>query len=139
MQRSITLTLGFAVAILFASFTGRASAQDGPDLGELVELAIKHGDAHTLEKLFGNRVELSVLGSRKSYSRAQAKYVLEELFSNWNVQSYRRLSESRNRRSWFIESQVEMQRSSAQFRVFCRMRNTGGRWLIKELWITEKR
>lgn len=116
-----------------------AQGQERPDLSDRIERAIMRGDADALEKLFGRRVELSLLGSRKSYSRAQAKFVLEDLFSNWNPVQYRILSESRNRQSWFLESQIDMRRRSVKYRVFCRMRRVEGRWVIKELWFTEKR
>lgn len=86
----ILLTL---VSFFAMSFSEKNELVSINDVGNDIAESIKKGDAAGLAKWFGSTVELSVLGKKGSYSKAQAELLVKDFFELYPPESFAVTSE----------------------------------------------
>lgn len=98
-----------------------SSAQDTLDVDALI-YSIAEGDEETLLGFVGQRVELALLGQRRRYTRAQAKYVMDGFFRLYPPESFAVDHSLSQQDEWWLTGRYVVRFNAEQMRVYLRFR-----------------
>lgn len=98
-----------------------STAQDTLDVDALI-YSIAEGDEESLLEFVGQRVELALLGQRRRYTRAQAKYVLDDFFRRFPPESFSVDHSLSQQDEWWLTGRYVVRFNAEQMRVYLRFR-----------------
>lgn len=99
-----------------------------------VEKALADGKAEALTEHFAERIELTVPGSSKLYSRAQATYVLAELVRRLPPGRVALQAPSASSGQWLAQGTYLAADATDALRLYVRLRaDASGTWFVREL------
>jgi hypothetical protein len=102
----------------------------------VVETALREGDARALAGHFASRVEVTVPGSSKLYSSAQATYVLADLTRRLPALHVALQAPSTSGVQWIAQGSYLAEDAHDAFRIYVRLReDADGVWRVRELRI----
>jgi len=119
--------------LFFAPFTVLASqGTNNPGL-EAITKAIGSGDVESLAKYFDESLDVSILDSEKSYSKAQATEVVKSFFTSNKPRTFNAVHNGTSRGSSDQYCIGNLAASNGNFRVYIYLKMTGTTATIKEL------
>jgi len=142
-QMILLKTFSFRVLVcllLAACTTGRrnVSAQQTSDVLDRISEIIRTEDARALTEWASNPVEIAVFGPSKTYSVAQATFVLEKFFDSVDILSFSVEEYTRSERGLFVEGSIEAHDSQYPLRVYLRMQQSVDGWILREVIFERK-
>ncbi len=136
LRRLPCLAAPVLLLLLMGSVPTVAYAQDnGAALLERIGVAMEAGDVSRLLGQTADRVEISLFGERRRYSRAQALYVMQDFFKGYAPERFTYDERSQSGQGWFAEGRLHYRRSEQPLRVYIRLQQRGGRWELRELMV----
>jgi len=134
------LQLGLLVLLLLTAGQRTVRAQD-PDIDAVlteVRGAISRGDLPVLLDHAADRVEIALFGESKRYSKAQARYVLQDFFNTYRPRRFVFRDHSQTDRGWFAEGEFWYGRADRPLRLYVLLRLRDHRWELREIIIEER-
>lgn len=112
---------------------GSASGQETVDeVMNKLEAAIAEGKVDPIIRLAGSRLDVSILGEGRNYSRSQAEFVLAQFFSTHRASSFRFTASSEAGKGKFVEGLYYSHESRRPFRIYVRLSKKGDDWELRE-------
>lgn len=124
-----TYLLSFLILFTFASFTNFQLSFDP------VVNALKSGNADELAKYFDSSVEITLPEKSNSYSKSQAKAVLQDFFKSIHIKNFEVIHQSENANSMYCIGNLIT--DSVSYRTTIFMKQKGEQQLIQELRFEE--
>ena len=119
---SLKWLLWWSLPVLVAHFgTLPVTAQDSLNVDELI-YSLAHGDEEALLAFAGQRVELALLGQRRRYTRAQAKYVLDDFFRRYPPETFAVDHSLSQQNEWWLVGRYVVRFNAERMRVYLRFR-----------------
>lgn len=111
--------------------------QTGPQAA--IERAFRTGDAQALLEDAAERIEIMFFGQGMLYSRAQARYVMQDFFRQYPPVQFRMQHASTTGGSWFGTGTYAYERGERPLQVYVRLKRQGrDRWEVREIRIEER-
>ena len=128
--KKISFALFIISGFLFASLNTSAQIPD-----EII-LSLQTGNAKVLSGYFNDNVELVVLDNDNVYSKAQAKQIVSNFFSNFTPESFNVIHQGGKEESKYVIGNLKTNNGS--FRIYFLLKNNGGKDYIHQLRIEKK-
>ena len=126
--------------LLLVAIPSVATAQDSAEqLMDRIELAVRDADVDGIISAAAGRIDVSIFGEGKNYSRAQAEFVLSEFFGSHNPTSFRFTATSKTTNGRFAEGLFYSAESRRPFRVYVRLQRRSGNWEVREFVVEQRR
>lgn len=110
----------------------RAQTADPPGVAGLLE-AVEEGRAEDILAFAGDRLEIGLFAATRTYSRSQARFVLESFFRENPPASVTLERSAGTDVGWFASARVAVVRAEQPLRLYIRLRRQGDRWLLREI------
>lgn len=131
-----------AVALLLLGLASPATAQDttgtAPNALEHLQAAFVAGDADALLEGAADRVEITLLGQSRLYSRAQAMYVMRDFFREYAPERFVLVSENQAEGSWIADAQYGYRGAEQILQIYLRLRQLADGWELREIRIAQR-
>ena len=128
--KKISFALFIISGFLFTSLNTSAQIPD-----EII-LSLQTGNAKVLSGYFNDNVELVVLDNDNVYSKAQAKQIVSNFFSNFTPESFNVIHQGGKEESKYVIGNLKTNNGS--FRIYFLLKNNGGKDYIHQLRIEKK-
>lgn len=118
----VTCALRLSLTILLAAvWVVPSAAQDTLDVDALI-YSLAEGDEETLLAFAGERIELALLGQRRRYTLAQAKYVLKDFFRRYPPEAFVVGHSLSQQDEWWLTGDYLIRYNGERMRVYLRFR-----------------
>lgn len=111
-----------------------AQPRTSSPLGGL-EWAFSHADVDSIASLSASRIEISVLGKSRLYSRTQSRYVLKEFFDQYPPVRVSFSDPSTTEKGIFAAGTYRFASNREPLRLYVRLRRDGSSWALREIVI----
>lgn len=118
---------------LFASPTAK---QEAPDALNALVKAFEDGDAESVMRHSGQRLDVSLFGMSKLFSRSQAGYVLRDFFKEHRPERLHVTDTSGSAGNWFAAGRYWYGGGDAPLAVYFRLRFGEDEWELREVRIS---
>jgi hypothetical protein len=100
---------------------------------ERIAEAFRDGDAERLLTPAAERIEASILGMQTYYSRAQALFVLQDFFKNFEPRKFAFGDVSRAEDDFFATGQYWYGQAERPLQVYVRLTRRDDAWVLQEI------
>lgn len=128
--KKITFTVFIISGFLFASFNSGAQIPDG------IILSLQTGNSKVLSGYFNQNVELVVIDNDNVYSKAQAKQIVSNFFSNFTPESFSIIHHGGKEGAKYVIGNLKT--NNGNFRVYFLLKKKNGKDYIHQLRIEKK-
>ena len=136
MKLQTVFTRGLLVMIgMFAYFLSTAQSDD---INKLVTTALNTANTQELVKYFNSMVDLGIPGSEDTYSKTQAKRIIDDFFIKNPVKSYK-ISKTGTSNDGSQFSIGKLEAGNKQFRVYYLVKKVFDKPLIHQFQIQEEK
>ena len=138
-DRSRTMTRHSVLIALVIFTTIPASRAQDSRPGVLTDLthAIAAGDAASVLSFAGSRLDIGIFGTRRTYSRSQASFVLKRFFSENPPEAVELERATGTADGWYASVRYRAGRQTKPIRMYMRLRRERGAWRLRELVVRE--
>lgn len=129
------------MVLLLGGVAAPSAAQDStaaPDALVRLQAAFVAGDADALLGGAAERVEITLLGQSRLYSRAQAMYVMRDFFREYVPEQLLLVSENQAEGSWIADAQYRYRGAERALQVYLRLRHHADGWELREIRIEQR-
>ena len=109
------------VLLLLPLWSPPALAQDSLDVDALIN-SITEGDEEVLLAFAEQRIELALLGQRRRYTIAQAKYVLRDFYNRYPPDAFTVNHSLSQQDEWWLTGSYSISYTGEQMRVYLRFK-----------------
>ena len=131
---SVIKKISFALFFVFGILTTSLNASD--QIPDEIILSLQTGNAKVLSNYFNDNVELVVLDNDNVYSKAQAKQIVSNFFSNFTPESFSVIHQGGKEGSKYVIGNLKTNNGS--FRIYFLLKNSNGKDYIHQLRIEKK-
>jgi hypothetical protein len=125
-----SIHLKLTVLFLLAGFSFSAFAQN--EVLTNARIALKNGSAKELAKYFSDMVELNLDGTKATYSRTQAEFVLKDFFKKYPPLSFEYIHQGSSKEG--LKYAIgKYSYNGGQFRVYILIKKINGVYVIDTL------
>ncbi|NND70752.1 MAG: DUF4783 domain-containing protein [Rhodothermales bacterium] len=135
-MRMLVLILLLIMAAAPATVSGQKSADE---LMDRIEQAVRDGDVDGIIAVSARRIDVSIFGEGKNYSKAQAEFVLDEFFGTHSPTSFRFTASSKTTNGRFAEGLLSSVASRKPLRVYVRLQKRADMWEVREFLVERQR
>ena len=131
---SVIKKISFALFFVFGILTTSLNASD--QIPDEIILSLQTGNAKVLSNYFNDNVELVVLDNDNVYSKAQAKQIVSNFFSNFTPESFSVIHQGGKEGSKYVIGNLKTNNGS--LRIYFLLKNSNGKDYIHQLRIEKK-
>jgi hypothetical protein len=126
--------ISFALFLVFGFLSTTLNASD--QIPDEIILSLRTGNAKVLSGYFNDNVELVVLDNDNVYSKAQAKQIVSNFFSNFTPESFSVIHQGGKEGSKYVIGNLKT--NNGNFRIYFLLKNSNGKDYIHQLRIEKK-
>jgi len=118
--------------LLFILLIGSTVAMTDANLSEISK-ALSNGNADMLAQYFDDNVEIAILDNEDQYSKAEAKRIVKDFFTQNKVSSYNQVHQGVSKGKDSQYTIGDLKANGQTFRVYVYMKVSNGKYIIQEL------